>query len=174
MSGMNLSQSTIDEEEIEKKSLFDGGFIVGLSLIVLSVLMFGGLHIYNGILDKKISAFDSQLSGSTVSLKGDHIDRVADFDARLGYFSANQSGFFETREIFQKLENTVLPGVVLENFQYDAEEKTVTIDGISGDYRRLAEQIMAFKKEAIFFKLKVENIDRNDEKQVVFILKGAL
>lgn len=174
MPGMNLSQSIANEEVADKQSLFDGGFIVSLSLILLSALMFVGLHIYTGILDKKISALDSQLSGSTASLKGDHIDRLADFDTRLGYFSTNQSGFFETREIFQKLENAILPGVVLGEFQYDAKEKVVTIDGISGDYRRLAEQIMAFKKETVFSKLKVENISKNNEDQVTFVLKGAL
>jgi len=173
MPGMNLSQSTM-EEEVGKQSLFDSGFIVSLSLILLSALTFGGLHLYISSLDKKISALESELSGSAVSLKGEHIDRVADFDARLNHFSTNKTEFFETRDIFQKLESSVLPGVVLEKFQYDAKEKTVTVDGISGDYRRLAEQIMTLKKEAIFSKLKVENISRNNEDQVTFVLKGAL
>lgn len=173
MPGMNLSQSTM-EEEVGKQSLFDSGFIVSLSLILLSALTFGGLHLYISSLDKKISALESELSGSAVGLKGEHIDRVADFDARLNHFSTNKTEFFETRDIFQKLESSVLPGVVLEKFQYDAKEKTVTVDGISGDYRRLAEQIMTLKKEAIFSKLKVENISRNNEDQVTFVLKGAL
>ena len=174
MPGMNLSQSTVDEEEVEKQSLFDSGFIVSLSLILLSASMFGGLHFYIGFLDKKILVLESELSGSAMSLKGDHIDRVADFDARLNHFSTNKVDFFETRDIFQKLESSMLPGVVLEEFQYNAKEKVVTIDGTSGDYRRLAEQMMTFKKEAIFSKLKVENIARNDEDQVTFVLKGAL
>lgn len=171
---MNLSQSTIDEEEVEKKSLFDSGFIVSLSLVLLSALTFGGLHLYIGFLDKKISALEGELSGSTVSLKGDHIDRVADFDARLNHFSTNKTEFFETRDVFKKLENSILAGVVLEEFQYSVKEKTLTINGISGDYRRLAEQIMTFKKESIFSKLSVDSIDRNDEDQVIFVLKGAL
>lgn len=174
MPGMNLSQSTMDEEEVGKQSLFDSGFIVSLSLILLSALTFGGLHLYIGSLDKKISVLDSELGGSTASLKGEHIDRVADFDARLNHFSANKIEFFETRDVFQKLENSILPGVVLEEFQYNAKDKTVTINGMSGDYRRLAEQIMTLKKEAIFSKLKVENIGRNNDDQVTFVLKGAL
>ncbi len=174
MPGMNLSQSTMEEEEVGKQSLFDSGFIVSLSLILLSALSFGGLHLYIGSLDKKIAALEGQLSGSTASLKGEHIDRVADFDARLNHFSTNQTEFFETRDILQKLESRTLPGVVLQKFQYSAKEKTVTVDGISGDYRRLAEQIMTFKKEAIFSKLKVENISQNNENQVTFVLKGAL
>lgn len=174
MPGMNLSQSTIDEEEVGKQSLFDSGFIISLSLILLSVLTFGGLHFYTGVLDKKISALDAELSGSAASLKGEHVDRVADFDARLNHFSTSHAEFFETREVFQKLESSMLVGVVLEEFQYDAKAKILTINGISGDYRRLAEQIMTFKKEVIFSKLKVEAIGRNDEDQVTFVLKGAL
>lgn len=174
MSGMNLSQSVPEEESTEDRSFFDGGFILSLSLILLSAIAFGGVRLYIGSLDKKIATVEETLSANAQRLSGENIDRIADFDSRLNYFSANKSDFSDTQEILSMLEKRVLPDTVLKKFEYNPHDKVIFIEGESDDFKKLAEQIMAFKDEKIFSNMEVQTLDREEASLITFTLKVTL
>ncbi len=174
MPGVNLSQSMNEEEQSEKRSFFDVGIIISLVVLLLIGLSWGGLRLYIGSIDKQLTEVDQALASVTGQLKGDAVDRIADFDTRLNYFSANEDGFSDAQGIIQKLEKGVVPGVVLTRFQYSPGEKAVMFEGTCADFRKLAEQVMSFKREAIFSRVKVEKVDRDEKNQVVFSLKASL
>lgn len=174
MPGVNLSQSEQEEEQVEERSFFDSGFMLSMGMILLALLAFGGVRLYIGSLDKKIAAVESALSVNAGRLKGDGIDRVADFDARLGYFSANMVQFSDMQLVLQKLEKTVLPNIILKDFEYNHQDKTVTIEGVSTDFKSLAEQIMSFKNEPVFSNIEVQSIDRTEADTISFVLRASL
>ena len=174
MSGMNLSQSLPEEEPADDRSFFDGGFILSLSLILLSAIAFGGVRLYIGSLDKKIATVEQTLSANAQRLSGENIDRIADFDSRLNYYSANRVDFSDTEEILRKLEEKVLSDTVLKKFEYNPHDKVILIEGESNDFKKLAEQIMAFKDEKVFSNMEVQTLDRTEANLITFTLKVAL
>ena len=171
---MNLSQSVPEEEPVEDRSFFDGGFILSLSLILLSAIAFGGVRLYIGSLDKKIATVEATLNANAQRLSGENIDRIADFDNRLNYFSANKGDFSDTQEILVMLEKRVLSDIVLKKFVYNPHDKVILIEGESDDFKKLAEQIMAFKEEKIFSNMEVQTLDRTEANLIAFILKATL
>lgn len=174
MPGVNLSQSMDEEEKSEQRSFFDTGIILSLLVVLITGLSWGGMRLYIGSIDKQIVEFDQTFATATGQLRGDRVDRIADFDARLNYFFANKDEFSDAQEVIQKLEKGVVSGVVLTRFEYNPGEKAVVFEGTCGDFRQLAEQVMSFKREAIFSQVKVEKVDRDKENQVVFSLKANL
>jgi Tfp pilus assembly protein PilN len=174
MPGVNLSQSMNEEEQNEEHSFFDVGIILSLVALLVVGLGWGGLRLYIGSLNKKIAAIDESLSASKAQLKGEHIDKVADFDARLKYFSANMAEFTDPQSVFQKVEGSMVSGVVLTRFDYDTENEAVTFEGACADFKQLAEQVMSLKAEKTFLQVTVDQIDRNDDNQVMFVIKASL
>lgn len=173
MPGVNLSQSMNEEEQSEERSFFDTGIILSLVGLLVMGVAWGGLLLYISSIDKKIATIDASLSSSATRLKGDRIDRVADFDTRLNYFSSNKAEFTSAQEVFQKLERSVVDGVVVTKFKYDHENREAIFEGNCADFKKLAEQIMALKADASFLQVAVERTSRNEANQVEFALKAS-
>lgn len=174
MPGVNLSQSMNEEEQSEERSFFDAGIVLSLLALLVVGLGWGGLRLYIGSIHKKIATIDESLNTNKAQLKGEHIDRVVDYDARLKYFSAHAATLTDTQSVFQKLENAVVAGVVLTKFEYNPESKEVVFEGTCANFKQLAEQIMSLKAEKDFVQVIVEQVDRNEDNQVVFALEASL
>lgn len=174
MPGVNLSQSMNEEEQSEERSFFDTGIILSLLVMLITGAAWGGISFYIASLDKKIAAVDGDLTASTAQLQGEGVDRVADFDTRLKYFMANKESFSDVQDIVQRMEKSIIPGIVLTKFEYNPGDKMILIDGRCAEFRKLAEQIMSLKAEQIFSQVKVDKIDRDDTNQIVFSLRATL
>ncbi len=172
MPGVNLSQSMPGEESSEKRSFFDMGILLSLGALIVVGLVWGGIRFYMSSLDKKIADIEVTLGASTAQTKGGRVDRVADFETRLKYFSENKNEF-EPEVILKQLEGVMVSGVLLTGFQYDQEERLLTLSGKSDDFRKLADQMFSFKTEKMFSQVRVETIDRDDENKVTFVLKAG-
>ena len=173
MPGVNLSQAVAEEEEVKRpRGFFDTGIIVSLVLLALSGSVWGGMRLYVGSLDKKIAALDETLSSNTERLKGEGVNRVADFDARVAYYSENKDALTDPRDVLRRLESVMVPGVVLTNFTYDHQARMSIIAGRSDDFRKMAEQILSLKAEKIFSQVVVDRIERDDKDRITFVFKA--
>lgn len=174
MPGVNLSQSMIEEERPIQRSFFDVGVIMSLVILVLVVAGWGGLRLYMNSLDGKIAAVEATLSASAENTQGDHIDRIADFDARMKYFSKSKNDFVDPQEILGLLEGAMVSGVILTEYEYDLESGESTLVGSSGNLKELAEQILKLKSEKIFSQVQIKGTDRDVKNRVTFTLKASL
>lgn len=173
MPGVNLSQSMIEEERPLQRSFFDTGVILSLVVLMLVGLGWGGLRLYMNSLDAKIAALDTTINANGEDLRGDRIDRVADFEARIKYFSKNKEDFIEPENILAALETVMVSGIVLTKYEYDQVTGVSTISGRSEDFKKLAEQILSLKSERIFSQVEVEGVGRDEEKRLTFVLKAS-
>lgn len=175
MAGLNLSHLR-DEERAEQKSrgFFNVSTSISIAVLVLAGAAFGGLRWYIGSLDKEIAAVDSVIEKSAGQIRGDRVDRVADFDARVAFFSNRKGEFLEPQEILKKLEGVMVPGVVLTEYAYASDSETSLISGTTDDFRKLAEQMLRLKSEAIFGRVTVDELTRGDGNQILFVLNAGL
>ncbi len=173
MPGVNLSQPVAEEEEVKRsRGFFDTGIIVSLVLLALSGSVWGGMRLYLGSLDKKIATLDETLSANAERLKGEGVNRVADFDARVTYYAEHRDGLTDPRDILRRLESVMVPGIVLTSFTYDNQARTSIIAGRSEDFRKMAEQILSLKAEKIFSQVVVDRIERDDKDRITFVFKA--
>ncbi len=176
MLGVNIAQSQKEEEEIKPKrgGFFDTGTIVSIVLISLAGLVWGGIQFYISTLDKKIATVDTALAMDSGRLVGEEIDRVADFDARISYFADKQKELMEPLDMMTKLEESMVSGIVLTEYEYKHEGSVGNIHGVASNFRVLAEQILAFKSTGLFSEVKVEKTERDQEGQLRFVLEATL
>lgn len=174
MLGVNIAQSQKEEEEIKPKrgGFFDTGTIVSITLIVLSLGGWGGTRYYVSTLDKSIAEADATLAADMPKLSGEAIDEIADFETRLVFFGTTESSLYEPADMLKKIEAAMVPGVVLTKYKYDHAEAVTTIEGLTDDFRKLAEQIQGFKSQGIFTQVHAQNIGRNNDGKITFILKA--
>lgn len=174
MTGVNLSQPLPEEEEPTKRSFFDASTIISFSIIALLGATWGGMQFYMSYLDKKIATIDMTLGTDLARTKGDAVNRIADFDARLDYFVAHKEAFPDPAGMFQKLESAMVSGVVLTDFKYNQKEKEMMLDGYTDDFKKLAEQVLGLKSEKTFSRVLVDQIGRDSENRIVFTLRVTL
>ncbi|MBP7060374.1 MAG: PilN domain-containing protein [Candidatus Moranbacteria bacterium] len=172
MTGVNLSQSMPDEEQSEKRSFFDTGIILSLAVLLVVAAGWGGIQLYIASLDKKIAAQDAAIGTSADRLRGDTVDRIADFDERLNYFIGHRPELSDPQDVFSRLERVMVSGVTLTKFDYSREDGVIIVEGVTSDFRKLAEQVLGLKGDTLFSQVKVDQIDRNEAGQVTFIFKA--
>ena len=170
MSGVDLSQSMTEQREEARRGLFDMGVITSILRLVIVAAGWGGLRYYMTTIDKKIAAFDEAIAANTLQLEGDHIDRVADFDARTSLLGSDPAESVEPHQLLTQVESAMVNGVVLTDYEYDEAMKQVALGGKVGNFRQLAEQMLSFKSEQVFSEVTVDTINRDDDGQITFSL----
>ena len=166
MSGVSGSKS-------REGRLLDGSFIVITVLFCLVVAGFGGLRLYIGTLDSRLTELDSTLQESSAQLRGADVDRVARFDDRLTLAKQQQmSDPVNAQKLLQQLESLVIPSVRLTKYEYNAAEKFVEVAGETDSFKYVAQQIISFKSDSLFAGIKVESLDRTEAGRIRFSLKA--
>ncbi|MFZ3031740.1 MAG: PilN domain-containing protein [Candidatus Moraniibacteriota bacterium] len=163
----------IEEERPIQRSFFDVGVLLSLTILILVGLGWGGLRFYMNSLDKKIAEADTALNANMENTRGERVDRVADFEARVKYFTKNRDGFVEPKDILSTLEGTMVSGIVLTQYEYDSMTGVSTLSGRAEDFKKLAEQMLSLKSEKIFSQVQVDKTDRDEENRITFILKAS-
>lgn len=175
MLGVNIAQSTEEEETKPKRAgFFDTGTIISIVLVTLSAAVWGGIQLYMQSLDKKIAAIDASIAQDSGRLSGASIDRIADFDARIAFFAGKEKELMEPLDMLKKLEEVMVGGIVLTDYEYNHETNVGKISGKASDFRALAEQILVFKSKGLFSQVSVKRTERDDQGVLRFTLDTSL
>jgi hypothetical protein len=146
MAGINLSQSIQEKQALARGSLFDRGFFANIGFFLLVLIIWGGTNWYAGKLTDELTVLQQENAQKTSGLKGDEVNRIADFRDRLDTIEENLDSQPDPRSVFQELERYVVPTVRLTRFAYQQEDRRILIDGITDNLRYLAQQMLSFKR----------------------------
>lgn len=171
MAGVNLSQSKAQGRE-KKRMLPTSSFPISIVLLLLTLAGWGGMRWYMYSLDQKIAALDTTISASGDRLLGDSIDRVADFDARMGLLGSDPAELIDPKPLLVQLEALVVPQVLLTKYEYNDRDKVMVISGKTENFRYIALQIVSLKSDPAFANVIVDSIDRDDDGIIEFTLKN--
>lgn len=175
MGGINLSQSMQESRRgAEKKSFFDQGLIWGSVVLFLVAGAWGGLRWYMTTLDDKVAALEEELTSNASRLEGKSADRIADFNDRLTLIGTGLDSAAEPRVILEQMERLMVPEVVLTKYEYDKKERTISIGGLTDNFKFLAQEILSLKSEAAFSEVKVDTIARTKDGKIAFELKVSV
>lgn len=177
MEGINLSQSMQESRRgssEEKRTLLDTGMMVAFAVFIVAALIWGGLAWYVSTVDQKIAAVNGELAESVASLAGKEADRVGDFSDRSAIIRKSLDGSADPSAELDRIEAATVPGVVLTNYQFDEETGTVSITGITDNFKFIAQQLLVLKVSEGFITPKVASIARTKEGKIEFALEVGL
>lgn len=177
MEGINLSQSMQESRKgssEEKRTLLDTGMMVAFAVFIVAAMIWGGLAWYVSTVDQKIAAANTELAASVASLASEKADRVGDFSDRSAIIYKSLGGAADPSAELGRIEAAVVPGVVLTGYQYDKETGTISIVGITDNFKFIAQQLLVFKVSDGFVVPKVALIERTKEGKIEFTLETGL
>lgn len=172
MSDLNLSQSMAQKQEETKTDLFDRGFLVVFGVFFLTLVVWGGLRLYLYSLEKQGTSLDNVLAERSTQLRGSDVNRVVDFDTRRAFVSQEMDVIVDPSDLLRQVEGLMVPAVSLTRYEYNKEEKVVTLGGTTSNFRHIAEQVLGLKSEKMFENIVVDTIGRDKDGQLIFILKA--
>lgn len=175
MNGMNLA-STMPEKKAKTRRTFDNYFIFITGIFFLAVAFFVGLRWYINVLDNRLVDFDTTLADNAKQLRGERVDRVAHFGERLKLIEKQLDGNSidsDSQKLLGQLESLVIPSVKLTKYEYNEAENSVEIAGETDSFKSVAQQIISFKSETLFDKIKVESLVVAEGGRVEFVFTSS-
>lgn len=172
MAGINLSQSGEERRSSSKKKMFDAGFIIVVIVFVLVLGVWGALWYFSQSAEGEIQALDAQINAATTELTGDEVDRILGFDARVKGIEENVPLHLDTAERFAQLEKMILPSIRLTNFSYDHQKGATVIEGVTNDYKFLAQQLISLKTDPMYQNIRVDAVTTTETGDISFTLKS--
>lgn len=171
MAGINLSQSAATRQT-ERRKFFDTGTVVSFTLFVIVLAIWGGIYYFSLQTSKQITELQGQIDNSGVEMKGPKIDRILTFDNRVEAVSKNIETQVDTSSILTDLESLIIPSVRLTSYQYDHENGNVVMEGVTSDFKYLAQQIISLKNNERYANIHVEKMTNSESGDILFTLKS--
>ncbi len=177
-----------------RKKTVSRGLIVAFALLLLVLLAFGGLKMYEKKLDAQKDGITAQITEQRTLLANALTPETADFIVRARALEDELYRNYESNDILDEIENIMIlkesdqsgNRVVLKSFQYNAGAHTakkfdagnatitgagsVTITADADTFDVMAQQIDAFKKSEYFDNVQVGTTDRDDFGRIIFTL----
>ncbi|MBI2439207.1 MAG: hypothetical protein HYV45_01240 [Candidatus Moranbacteria bacterium] len=174
MAGINLSSSSVGEKKVKPVGSSNGFLVGAIILLVLLLGGWGGTYGYKKTLEKKLATYDEILEKNSVFLRGEKVNRVADFDARLRLMGeqAQKGELVDSRTLLTALEGLILQEVTLSKYEYKRENKSVTLEGKTDSFKQVARQIISLKTDAMFSEVRVLSLGYDDNGKVIFTFQA--
>jgi hypothetical protein len=162
MTSINLYQDSAQQGGEKKTNIINGGFIVSLGLLIVTLLVLGGLKIYSGILEKQNVDITAQIQTERTSTSGNSaLDKITDFKKRVDSITTDIASKEYVKDILGNVASTMVAGTMLTNFAYDSG-KVTTIMNVD-NFQDVAKQISSFKQSTHFSNVSVTGITRGEK-----------
>ncbi|MEA3322764.1 MAG: hypothetical protein U9Q12_00935 [Patescibacteria group bacterium] len=194
-SGLGFESTTdVKHKGAPRKKTVSRGLIVAFVLLLLVLLVFGGLKMYEKKLDAQKDGITAQITEQRTRLANALTPETADFIVRARVLEDELYRGYESNDILGEIEDIMIlkesdqsgNRVVLKSFQYNAGAHTtkkfdagnatitgagsVTITADADTFDVMAQQIDAFKKSEYFDNVQVGTTDRDDFGRIIFTL----
>lgn len=169
MTNINLSQSSQEFGGGQKKAkASDKGLIISISILVVTLLIFGGLKLWSTQISSKQAQINDQIERESRSLQGKDVDRVADFQQRMLAIGDNISSKQDPNEILLNISNALVGGSVVNSIK--ADSGSVEIGVVSDNFLTVAKQVLSLKKSEYFSSVSITEVNTDESGKVSYTL----
>jgi len=172
MVDINLIPREYRERKEKFKTIFSktGGAI--LALVILSLLFYGGLFLYQSKLKKNLESIRSEID--TLNNKRDvKIEKeIVDTDKRISLLKDLFQNHFYWSDLFKKIEELTIPEAYFSTakFSFSLRKIEANLGGETTTYTNLARQIINFQEEPLVERVQVSGISLDEKGRVKFNL----
>ncbi len=162
------------ESEKKKKVAINSSFLISILILVVSFSILFGLKIWRSSTESEVNSIKDQINKELESLGEENINRVADFQRRVGELEVSLSENKNPQEIMAKVESLMIPGVVLTAYNYNSEEKILKLEAVCDSFKIIAEQILSLKSSSYFEDVRVPSTSRDEEGRINFSVESKM
>ncbi len=135
----------------KSSGLFSKSLLFSGAVLVVSFGVYFGVVYYRQSLQSSIASLNEQDTAKRNLIAGEKANRVADFADRLTVIDDNlKSTMLAPNEPFFRIEKAMIPEVNLTSYEYSLENGAIDTTIAADSFRAIAQQIIAFKKNALF------------------------
>ncbi len=172
MAGINLSQGISETSRVKRSMSIDTGFVFSIILILVVLGAWGGIYYFLRQTNSQIAALDQQVADSDSVLRGEKVDRVAAFDFKRQNLEQGFESHLDIAKNLSDLESLIVPDVRLTKYEYDHSTGASTIEGVTSDYKYLAQELISLKKQSQFTDVRVTALSNTESGGISFTLKS--
>ena len=150
----------------ERKTRISLSLVIGLLLLIISGLVWGGLFLYEMQLEKNISIANNEIKQREQDVDGQKFREIYDFQGRIvdlkKYFSDSNS----QREILDIISSRTFGDTVFNDLSIEQSSPSSSVVKASimlKDAKKLASQLNAYKQSEQIVNLKLENSSLEEE-----------
>lgn len=172
MTTINLYKSQENEspEESRAAKIFDGSFVISLSVLLIVLVAIFAIRVYGKNITKENVNLKTQIEAAqSTNLTSVAVNNVLDFQTRLDLIKVQKSNEVGMNEVLNKVSAAMLTEARVTEYTYSGKENAIELMMWAKDYRTIAAQLMNFKvaenAEAakgakIFSKVEISEIKR--------------
>lgn len=150
-----------------------GGVI--LVLLILSLILYGGLFLYEGNLRKDLDRIKQEITLLDQKRDPDIEQAIVDLDKKLGVLEELFKNHFYWSKLFNKIEELTAPQIYFSkaNSDFSDEEEQVRINlSVNAlNYITVARQMLVFQEDPLVEKIRLSEISLDREGGVDFDLE---
>lgn len=174
MGGINLSQSIQEKQAIARGRIFDKGFFINLSILILVLILYGGSQWYISRLTNELSTLQQTSIGKTATLTNEKVNRIADFRNRADMIVQELQHQDDPSTYLSELEQAMLPTIRLKDYRFVREDNLLTLTGVAQDFRSVAQEMLALKKLSQTVSIHTDKIGYNSDHELEFSFQIAV
>lgn len=148
-----------------------GGVV--LALFVLSLLLYGGLLLYQSKLKKDLDNIKAEIVILEQKRDPEMEKSIIDLDKKLGVVKELFESHLYWSKLFSKIEESAIPEAYFSKGKVSFLEDKVNV-GLSGNtltYTTLAKQVISFQEDSLVEKVKISGISLANEGGIDFDLE---
>jgi hypothetical protein len=146
----NINLATNDIKANSSESPYGAGNLILFGVLILTLLAYGGLLFWTKSIEKQIAVTQAQYSSDLAQFSTDNAKNVIDYENRLGMVKKLLGQGVNNVDFLIKLEGMMVPGAVVDTYNYDDSSKVISLSCSADNYAVVAKQIMSFKSSKAF------------------------
>lgn len=174
MTTINLLQEDRQQSLAEKKMvLFNIGFFLPMAILIIVVLGFGGLKLYNASLVSKDNDLKTRANQESAGIVWTDVDKIADFQSRLNKIGSVLPANDFYAGLLTQLEQSTVVNANVENLNNG--QSGLLIKYNADNFLTVARQILSDKKTDYFSNVRVSDISRDPQTgKILFTLSASV
>lgn len=140
--------------------LIDRGFLISISILALTLLVFGGMKFFAFDLERKSVTTDEQIQELQASFSGERVNSTVDFQNRIEAIKQNSDSREDVVSALKEAGGLVIPSVRIVDYSQDANVLSITLS--TEKFLDVAKQILSFKNSSAFSGVSVSKIQRKE------------
>ncbi len=141
-----------------------------MGLVILSLLFYGGLFLYQSNLKKNLKSIENEIIVMDSERNTELEKNIIDTDKRINLLKNLFQNHLYWTAMFKKMEELTIPEVYFSEarFSLSLGKLEAGLEGSSGTYTNLARQMVSFQEDSLVEKVKVSGISLDEEKGIKF------
>jgi len=136
------------------------GIVAAASLLVVSLVAFGGFKIYGSFASKKIEKLRSEQAAVFTAADQKEAERIISMEKSAAALQTLLNKHIYVSEFFDLVSKYTLPRIQWTACVFNSSKGQASLSGEAGDYSTLAKQLLSFEgDETGFENIKIANVN---------------